>query len=188
MVRLLGSTSSANDGAPSSLFKRFTATISLSDFPSPYIAAVLLPDSQRGPWTIIQGQRRDLPAPVWVTSVRAQGLGTTRGWETFSQVTNISMLPSGTTTPSAPRSYFTFAAQYLARTSPVNASPAQLPVRTHDSGSAWVATPLYCERLSLSVTHRFTPAHRGVKKLSRPNCPVKNGILITRFGHISAEV
>ena len=63
LVRPLGSTFSANHGAPQSLFERFSATISLSDFPSPYIAVVLLPDSQRGPWTF-QGQRRDLPAPV----------------------------------------------------------------------------------------------------------------------------
>jgi len=52
LVRLLGSTLSANHGAPWSLFERFTATISLSDFPLPYIAVVFLPDSQRGPWTI----------------------------------------------------------------------------------------------------------------------------------------
>jgi|GEM_PF-2386557 len=64
-VRPLGSTFSANDGAPSPLFERFTATISLSDFPIPYIAVVLLTDSQRGPWDHLgQGRKRDLPAPV----------------------------------------------------------------------------------------------------------------------------
>lgn len=46
----LGSTPSADGGAPPSLFGRFSATISLSDFPSPCVAVVLLSDSQRGPW------------------------------------------------------------------------------------------------------------------------------------------
>ena len=44
-ARPLRSTLSADCGAPQSLFERFSATISLSDFPSPYIAVVLLLDS-----------------------------------------------------------------------------------------------------------------------------------------------
>ena len=45
----LGSTLSANCDASQPLFEGFSATMGLSDFPHPYVAGVLLPDSQRGP-------------------------------------------------------------------------------------------------------------------------------------------
>ena len=49
LVSPLPSTPSADRGAPPPLFGSFLGTMKLSDFPRPFIAAVLPEDSQRGP-------------------------------------------------------------------------------------------------------------------------------------------
>jgi hypothetical protein len=49
LVNPLPSTTSADRGAPPPLFGSFLGTMRLSDFPRPFIAAVLPRDSQRGP-------------------------------------------------------------------------------------------------------------------------------------------
>jgi hypothetical protein len=61
-------------------------------------------------------------------------------------------------TASAPRSYSISRLDTWPACSPVNASPAQLPAPTHDSGPLWVATPSTF-RTSIYCTAPILPAH-----------------------------
>ncbi len=118
MARPLGSTLSADRGAPPSLFERFSATISLSDFPPPCIAVVLLSDSQRGPWGHLPGVRGGISRLPCKQLPYVHRVSRPRGGGIVLAIANGSMLPSDPTTTSAPRSHFPFAAHYLARTYP----------------------------------------------------------------------
>ena len=113
-----------------------------------------------------QGQMRDLPAPVYVSCVRAQGLGP-RGGRTVLAMTICSVLPSVPYDAVGPPKLIllsrlnTQPARY-----PVNASPLPSRTTTHDSGLTWFATPSLggtCTR----ETYRFVPAHRRVKIFMR---------------------
>ena len=104
---------------------------------------------------------RDLPAPVYVSSVRARGLGP-RGGGTALAMTNCSVLPSVPYDAVGPPKLIllsrlnTQPARY-----PVNASPLPSRTTTHDSGLTWFATPSLggtCTR----ETYRFVPAHFAV--------------------------
>jgi hypothetical protein len=87
--------------------------------------------------------------------------------ETFSQIANDFMLPSEHTTPWAPRSYFYFRGSIPGPHVPLSTlRPHSYPYTRMTRGQYGLLL-LYCKRLSLSVTHRFAPAHRGVKILKR---------------------
>jgi hypothetical protein len=47
---------------------------------------------------------------------------------------------------------------------------------------------LYCKRLSLSITHRFAPAHRKVKKVDRALYSLKTWFSRELAGRIPAEM
>ena len=110
---------------------------------------------------------RDLPAPVYVSSVRAQGLRPRRGGTTLA-MTTCSVLPSVPyDAVGPPNSIFLSRLNTQPTRCPVNASPLPSRTATHDSGPTWFATPWLggtCTR----ETYRFVPAHRLVKILERP--------------------
>ena len=109
---------------------------------------------------------RDLPAPVYVSSVRAQGLRPRRGGTTLA-MTTCSVLPSVPyDAVGPPNSIFLSRLNTQPTRCPVNASPLPSRTATHDSGPTWFATPWLggtCTR----ETYRFVPAHREVKILMR---------------------
>ena len=109
---------------------------------------------------------RDLPAPVYVSSVRARGLRPRRGGTTLA-MTTCSVLPSVPyDAVGPPNSIFLSRLNTQPTRCPVNASPLPSRTATHDSGPTWFATPWLggtCTR----ETYRFVPAHRRVKKLMR---------------------
>ena len=110
---------------------------------------------------------RDLPAPVYVSSVRAQGLRPRRGGTTLA-MTTCSVLPSVPyDAVGPPNSIFLSRLNTQPTRCPVNASPLPSRTATHDSGPTWFATPWLggtCTR----ETYRFVPAHRLVKILEHP--------------------
>ena len=109
---------------------------------------------------------RDLPAPVYVSSVRARGLRPRRGGTTLA-MTTCSVLPSVPyDAVGPPNSIFLSRLNTQPTRCPVNASPLPSRTATHDSGPTWFATPWLggtCTR----ETYRFVPAHREVKILMR---------------------
>ena len=111
---------------------------------------------------------RDLPAPVYVSSVRARGLRPRRGGTTLA-MTTCSVLPSVPyDAVGPPNSIFLSRLNTQPTRCPVNASPLPSRTATHDSGPTWFATPWLggtCTR----ETYRFVPAHRLVKILERPS-------------------
>ena len=106
---------------------------------------------------------RDLPAPVYVSSVRARGLRPRRGGTTLA-MTTCSVLPSVPyDAVGPPNSIFLSRLNTQPTRCPVNASPLPSRTATHDSGPTWFAIPWLggtCTR----ETYRFVPAHRIVKK------------------------
>ena len=86
------------------------------------------------------------------------------GAETFSQVTNDSMLTSGPVTPLAPRRYFSFRGSIPGPHVPLSTLRAHGYPNARMTRGQHGLLLLYCKRLSLSVTHRFTPAHRRSKR------------------------
>ncbi len=151
---------------PQSLFEGFSATMGLSDFPHPFVAVVLLADSHSADPDATQGQMRDLPAPVYVSSVRARGLRPRRGGTALA-MTTCSVLPSVPyDAVGPPNSIFLSRLNTQPTRCPVNASPLPSRAATHDSGPTWFATPWLggtCTR----ETYRFVPAHREIKILMR---------------------
>ena len=113
-----------------------------------------------------QGQMRDLPAPVYVSSVRARGLRPRRGGTTLA-MTTCSVLPSVPyDAVGPPNSIFLSRLNTQPTRCPVNASPLPSRTATHDSGPTWFATPWLggtCTR----ETYRFVPAHRMVRESLR---------------------
>ena len=105
---------------------------------------------------------RDLPAPVYVSSVRARGLRPRRGGTTLA-MTTCSVLPSVPyDAVGPPNSIFLSRLNTQPTRCPVNASPLPSRTATHDSGPTWFATPWLggtCTR----ETYRFVPAHREIK-------------------------
>ena len=105
---------------------------------------------------------RDLPAPVYVSSVRAPGLRPRRGGTTLA-MTTCSVLPSVPyDAVGPPNSIFLSRLNTQPTRCPVNASPLPSRTATHDSGPTWFATPWLggtCTR----ETYRFVPAHREIK-------------------------
>ena len=104
---------------------------------------------------------RDLPAPVYVSSVRARGLRPRRGGTTLA-MTTCSVLPSVPyDAVGPPNSIFLSRLNTQPTRCPVNASPLPSRTATHDSGPTWFATPWLggtCTR----ETYRFVPAHFAV--------------------------
>ncbi len=95
------------------------------------------------------------------------GSTTTRGRKTFLQITNDSMLPSGPKTPLAPRSCFSFRGSIPGPHVPLSTLRAHGYPNARMTRGQYGLLLLYCKRLSLSVTHRFTPAHRRSKRPDR---------------------
>ncbi len=88
------------------------------------------------------------------------------------------MLPSESWKSWAPQTNFVSRLNTWPARAPVNASPALLRVHTHDSGSAWVATPLLQETFTLNYSpvcagapkEKHVPAARrdSFRRLGRP--------------------
>ena len=167
MARPLGSTLSADRGAPPSLFERFSATISLSDFPPPCIAVVLLSDSQRGPWGHPPGVRggisrlpcKQLPYVHRVSGPRGGGIVLA-----ISERFHVAFRSYDYVGP--PKS-FSFRGSIPGPHVPLSMLRLHSYEYTRMTRGQHGSLLLSCERLSLSATHRFAPAHRRVQKLSR---------------------
>ncbi len=168
MARPLGSTLSADRGAPPSLFERFSATISLSDFPPPCIAVVLLSDSQRGPWGHPPGVRggisrlpcKQLPYVHRVSGPRGGGIVlaiSERFHVAFRSYDYV-----------GPPKLFSFRGSIPGPHVPLSMLRLHSYEYTRMTRGQHGSLLLSCERLSLSATHRFAPAHRKVKIFSRP--------------------
>ena len=84
------------------------------------------------------------------------------GAETLSQVANDSMLPSGPKTPWAPRRFFSFRGSIPGPHVPLSTLRAHGYPNARMTRGQYGLLLLYCKRLSLSVTHRFVPAHFAV--------------------------
>ena len=143
----------------------------LSDFPHPYVAVVLLADSQRGPRCHSRTRCGTSRLPCMSLGVRAQGLGP-RGGGTALAITICSVLPSVPYDAVGPPKFILLSRLNIqpARL-PVNASPLLSRTTTHDSGPIWFATPSLggtCTR----ETYRFVPAHRHGLNRS-PSSPPK---------------
>ena len=168
MARPLGSTLSADRGAPPSLFERFSATISLSDFPPPCIAVVLLSDSQRGPWGHPPGVRggisrlpcKQLPYVHRVSGPRGGGIVLA-----ISERFHVAFRSYDYVGP--PKS-FSFRGSIPGPHVPLSMLRLHSYEYTRMTRGQHGSLLLSCERLSLSATHRFAPAHRKVKIFSRP--------------------
>ncbi len=167
MARPLGSTLSADRGAPPSLFERFSATISLSDFPPPCIAVVLLSDSQRGPWGHPPGVRggisrlpcKQLPYVHRVSGPRGGGIVLA-----ISERFHVAFRSYDYVGP--PKS-FSFRGSIPGPHVPLSMLRLHSYEYTRMTRGQHGSLLLSCERLSLSATHRFAPAHRKVKYESR---------------------
>ena len=122
----------------------------LSDFPHPYVAVVLLADSQRGP-------RCHSGPDAGPPGSRVCLLACVR-----RVLTICSVLPSVPYDAVGPPKFILLSRLNIqpARL-PVNASPLLSRTTTHDSGPIWFATPSLggtCTR----ETYRFVPAHFAV--------------------------
>ncbi len=165
MARPLGSTLSADRGAPPSLFERFSATISLSDFPPPCIAVVLLSDSQRGPWGHPPGVRggisrlpcKQLPYVHRVSGPRGGGIVLA-----ISERFHVAFRSYDYVGP--PKS-FSFRGSIPGPHVPLSMLRLHSYECRRMTRGQHGSLLLSCERLSLSATHRFAPAHRKVKIL-----------------------
>ncbi len=166
MVSILGSTPSADWGAPQPLFGGFSATMKPSDFPPPFIAVVLLTDSQRGPRC---HSRPEAGSPgSRVSNFHAcTGSQTTRGRNSSCDGDLLRVAFRDKRHRRPPEVILLSRLNTRPARSPVNASPLPLRTTTHDSGPVWLATPLPC-RTCTCVTHRFVPAHRSVNLFIRP--------------------
>ena len=89
-----------------------------------------------------RGQRRDLPAPAQVTSVRAQGLRPRGGGERSCDNERLRVAFRSYDYVGPPKLILLSQLNTWPARAPVNASLEPLRGRTHDSGAAWVATPL----------------------------------------------
>ncbi len=162
MARPLGSTLSADRGAPPSLFERFSATISLSDFPPPCIAVVLLSDSQRGPWGHPPGVRggisrlpcKQLPYVHRVSGPRGGGIVLA-----ISERFHVAFRSYDYVGP--PKS-FSFRGSIPGPHVPLSMLRLHSYECTRMTRGQHGSLLLSCERLSLSATHRFAPAHVAV--------------------------
>ena len=167
MARPLGSTLSADRGAPPSLFERFSATISLSDFPPPCIAVVLLSDSQRGPWGHPPGVRggisrlpcKQLPYVHRVSGPRGGGIVLA-----ISERFHVAFRSYDYVGP--PKS-FSFRGSIPGPHVPLSMLRLHSYECTRMTRGQHGSLLLSCERLSLSATHRFAPAHRRDKSDGR---------------------
>lgn len=140
MVRPLPSAGSAAPDASRALFADFLGTMSLSDFPPPYIAVVLSRFTARTLRPSPPGQRWDLPVPAHEACMRARGLRP-RGVSAPLATARCAVLPSARCkvvgTPE-----LTFSRLHRpARIPPVNASPETSRPPAHDSRLRWFATP-----------------------------------------------
>ena len=167
MARPLGSTLSADRGAPPSLFERFSATISLSDFPPPCIAVVLLSDSQRGPWGHPPGVRggisrlpcKQLPYVHRVSGPRGGGIVLA-----ISERFHVAFRSYDYVGP--PKS-FSFRGSIPGPHVPLSMLRLHSYEYTRMTRGQHGSLLLSCERLSLSATHRFAPAHRILRFMPR---------------------
>ncbi|VCY92565.1 hypothetical protein BANRA_05150 [Klebsiella pneumoniae] len=130
----------STDSAPFGLFACFAATMSESDFSSPYITGYDSSSSRCGPSpTLADGQRRSPGSRVEI--VLTCGLRPRRVHVALA-VSHPMMLPSVNSTTSAPGNliYISWLNGWPVNT-PVNASPHTSRYATHDSGTLWIAGP-----------------------------------------------
>lgn len=147
-ARPLPSTSSAAPGAPGALFGGFLGTMSLSDFPIPYITAVPSQFSVRTQWPSL-GRSRDLPVPAQNACRRAKVLRPRRSRRPLASSATVDAVPAVAKNVDL-RNFITISRLHSpAHLPPVNASSGPLRDRPHDSGPTWFATPFVVEDLHL---------------------------------------
>ena len=138
----------------------------LSDFPHPFVAVVLLADSQRGPRRH-SGPNAGPPGSRVCLFRACAGSQTTQGRNNSCDDDLFRVAFRAIRRRRPPNSIFLSRLNTQPTRCPVNASPLPSRTATHDSGPTWFATPWLggtCTR----ETYRFVPAHRLVKILERP--------------------
>ncbi len=160
LVSPLGSTSSANRGAPRPLFEGFPATMGLSDFPHSFTAVVLLADSQRGPRCHSWPNAGSPGSRVSLFRACA-GSRTTRGRNSSCDNDLFRVAFRDKRRRQPPEVILLSRLNTRPTRYPVNASPLPLRATTHDSGPMWFATPS-SDGTCTRKTYRFVPAHFAV--------------------------
>ncbi len=137
LAPLLRSTGSA----PCGLFASFAATMSESDFSSPYITGFGSSPSRCGPSPALADGQREISGSRVEIVLTCQGLRPRRVHVALA-VTHPMVLPSVNSTTSAPGNliYISWLNGWPVNT-PVNASPHTSRYATHDSGTLWIAGP-----------------------------------------------
>ena len=97
------------------------------------------------------------------------------GAESFSRLANGSMLPSDPTTTSAPPKSFSFRGSIPGPHVPLSMLRLHSYEYTRMTRGQHGSLLLSCERLSLSATHRFAPAHRRRQVQRLDTLPVRSG-------------
>ena len=164
------------------LFACFCGTTSLSDFPRPYITVLLPWDSRCGPHCHPVEARRGISQFLHKECPCMHGVYDRAGSEHASRWRRARCgLPLSSST-SAPRTEFGFAAQYPACTSPrTNASPLPLRTRAHGWGRCG-SLSLHRTTLSFATPCQLTGALRGLEPGGEQHGPARGVTTEPRAG------
>ncbi len=97
-----------------------------------------------------------------ILSQRGQIVFDHAGMKPFSRIANDSILPSDPTTTSAPRAQFSFRGSIPGPHVPLSTLRAHSCPNARMTRGQYGLLLLYCKRLSLSIIHRWAPAHVAV--------------------------